>query len=173
MRFDTKRASMIALFTALISVCSAVAHVIAWVGHPTIGAIVVTFLYLTAFGITGRGATTVIGLLVGIVNSFIFGSPLSVPVHLVRGAIFDIFFTITHHRLCCRKCAIVSSMLSFYVTMVVIFALYTLVGLPFASWVVWFVLAGIPSVLLTIPGGLLALKYKQTFQRVVGAWASA
>jgi len=170
MRLNAKRASLIVLFTALISVCSAVAHVIAWVGHPTIGAIVVTFLYLTAFSITGRiGTTTVIGLLVGVVNSFIFGSPLSVPVHLVRGAIFDIFFAITRHRLCCRKCAIASSMLSFYVTMIVIFALYTLVGLPFASWIVWFVLAGIPSVLLTIPGGLLALKYKQTFQRVVGA----
>jgi len=168
MSLSAKRASTIALFAALISICSATAHSIAWVGHPIIGAIIVTFLYLTAFSVTGKlGTTTVIGLLVGIINSFIFGSPLSIPIHLVRGAIFDFFFAITRHRLCCRKCAIASSMLSFYATMIVIFALYTLVGLPFVSWTIWFVVAGVPSVLLTIPGALLALKYKQTFQRVV------
>lgn len=161
--------SILALFAALISVSSIVAHWIAWVGHPTIGAIIVTFLYLTAFNIVGRlGTTTILGILVGIINSFIFASPLSIPVHFVRGAMFDLVFLITGHRMCCRKCAIAASMLSYYATMVTIFALYNLLGLPLAPWFVWFIVVGIPATILTIPGALLAMRYKQLFRQVIG-----
>lgn len=165
---NTRYIAVIAMFVALISICSAFAHMIAWVGHPTIGAIVVTFLYLTAFGITEKlGTTSMIGLLTGMLNSFVFGSPFSIVVHFARGAIFDLHFLVTHHRLCCKKCAVVSGMLSFYGTMIVIFALYAFFGLPFTSWWIWFIIVGIPSACLTIPGSLLALKYKHTLRRVV------
>lgn len=164
-----KYIGLIAAFTALISVSSVFAHMIAWVGHPTIGAIVVTFLYLTAFSITNKlGTTTLIGILVGIVNSLVFSSPFSIPVHFTRGTTFDIFFLVSGHRLCCRRCAIASGMLSFYITMTVVFALYTLFGLNFVSWIIWFIIVGVPSVLLTIPGSLLALKYSSVFRKVIG-----
>jgi len=160
--------ALIATFVALISVSSAFAHTIAWVGHPTIGAIIVTFLYLTAFGVSDRlGVTSIIGLLTGVVNSLIFASLFSIPVHFVRGAVFDLFFFVSCHKLCCRRCAIASGVLSFYVTMIVIYTLYATFGLTFTSWWIWFILAGIPSTVLTIPGSLLALKYKE---RIRGAF---
>jgi hypothetical protein len=155
------------MFTALISVSSAFAHMIAWVGHPTIGAIIVTFLYLTVYGITGKiGVMSIIGLLTGVLNGFVFISPFSIPVHFARGSIFDLFFLMSRHKLCCKKCAFVSGMLSFYGTMAVIFALYTVFGLPFVSWWIWFVVVGMPSTMLTMLGSLLALRYKQTFRKV-------
>jgi len=164
---NTRCVALISTFAALTSVSSAFAHTIAWVGHPTIGAILVTFLYLTVYGITGKlGIMSIVGLLTGMLNSFIFASPLSVPVHLARSAIFDLFFLISHHRLCCKKCAIAAGMLSFYGTMVVIFMLYTLFGLPFVSWWIWFIITGIPSTMLTMFGSLLALRYKQTLRKV-------
>ncbi len=164
---NSRYIAVIVVFVAIISVCSAFAHMIAWVGHPTIGAIVVTFLYLTSYGITDKlGVPTVIGLLVGIINGFIFGSPLSPVVHLVRGGIFDLYFFLSHHKLCCKKCVVTSGMLSFYGTMIVIFALYTFFGLPFTSWWIWFIVVGIPSTLLTVPGSLLALKYRQTLRKI-------
>ncbi|MEM2351626.1 MAG: hypothetical protein QXT26_04385 [Thermoproteota archaeon] len=160
--------SIFAVFTSLISVCSVVAHWISWVGHPTIGAIIVTFLYLTAFNIVGRlGTTTILGILVGIVNSFVF-SPLSIPVHFVRGAMFDVVSLITGHRMCCRKCVIAASILSYYVTMITIFTLYMLLGLPFVSWLTWFIIVGIPATILTVPGALLALRYRQRLRQAIG-----
>jgi len=92
---------------------------IAWVGHPTIGAILVTFLYLTVYGIIDKlEIMSIVGLLTGTLKSFVFASPLHVPVLFARGAIFDLFFLISHHKLlCCKKCAIAAGMLSFYGTM--------------------------------------------------------
>jgi hypothetical protein len=52
-------------------------------------------------------------------------------------------------------------MLSFYVTLIVIYTLYATFGLSFTLWWIWFILAGFPSTVLTIPGSLLALKYKE------------
>jgi hypothetical protein len=86
-------------------------------------------------------------------------------VHLARGAIFDLFFLISHHKLCCKKCAIAAGMLSFYGAIAVIFMLYILFGLPFVSWWIWFIV-GIPNTLLTMPGSLLELRYKQTLRKV-------
>jgi hypothetical protein len=164
---NARYVALVVTFVALTSVSSAFAHMIAWVGHPTIGAILVTFLYLTVYGITDKlGIMSIVGLLTGTLNSFMFALPLSVPVHLARGAIFDLFFLTSHHKLCCKKCAIAAGMLSFYGTMVVIFMLYTLFGLPFVSWWIWFIIVGIPSTLLTMPGSLLALRYKQTLRKV-------
>jgi len=164
---NARYVALVATFVALISVSSAFAHMIAWVGHPTIGAILVTFLYLTVYGITDKlGIMSIVGLLTGMLNSFVFASPLSVPVHFARGAIFDLFFLISHHKLCYKKCAIAAGMLSFYGTITVIFMLYTLFGLPFVSWWIWLIIVGIPSTMLSIPGSLLALRYKQTFKKV-------
>jgi len=67
---------------------------------------------------------------------------------------FNILFFLTQHRLCCRKRAIASSMLSFYVIIVVISTLYTLFGLPLTSWIVWFIAADIFSIFLTVLEGL-------------------
>jgi hypothetical protein len=164
---NARYVALFVTFVALTSVSSAFAHMIAWVGHPTIGAILVTFLYLTVYGITDKlGIVSIVGLLTGTLNSFMFASPLSIPVHLARGAIFDLFFLISHHKLCCKKCAIAAGTLSFYGTMDVIFILYTLFGLPFVSWWIWFIIVGIPSTLLTMPGSLLALRYKQTLRKM-------
>jgi len=159
-----KYVSIVAMFTAFISICGIVAHTMPWISHPTIGAILITFLYSTAFSVIGKlGTTTNIGLLVGVVNSFVFGLLLSIPVHLVRGATFNLFLLITRHRLRCKKHAITSSMLSFYLTMIVIYALL----IPrFISCFSWLIMVGVPSVLLTILGGLLTLRYKEKFQQL-------
>lgn len=168
MKLETKYVGLIAIFSALITVSAIIAHAYPWIGHPTIGAILITFLYLTAFGITEKhGITTLIGLAVGIINSSVFGLPIHVLIHLTRGGTFDLFFMVTHHRLCCKKCAVVSGILSFYVTMIVMFALLKLVGMPL-PWFMLFVIAGPLGALLSIPGSLLALKYKKTFRTMVG-----
>lgn len=161
---------LITTFSALISASSITAHFVPWIGHPTVGSIVVTFLYLTAFGMRNKlGVATTIGLIVGIINSFVFGSILSIPIHCVRGGAYDLFFMVTRHRFCCKKCAILSSMLSYYATITMIFSLYTLFLLPLPPWTIWFVIVGIPSTLLTLPASLLALRYKPTFRRILGA----
>lgn len=154
------------MFTTLIVVFSFIAHGIAWVGHPTIGAVLITFLYLTAFSVTGKlGTTTIIGMLAGLINSFIWGSPIHFPIQLIRGAIFDIFFLVTGHRLCCRKCAAASSMLSFYITAVVMFSLSVMVGILSPSlWFIFFLVAGPLGALVSILGGLLALRSSRKFR---------
>ena len=67
-------------------------------------------------------------------NSLVFDSLFSIPVHFVRGAVFDLFFFVSCHKLCCKRCAIASGMLSFYVTLIVIYTLYATFGLSFTLW---------------------------------------
>lgn len=162
-QLNGKNISTIAIFTALITVFSFIAHAVAWVGHPIIGGIMITFLYLTAFNLTGKiGTPTIIGILVGLINSFIWGLPINLLIQFVRGAVFDAVFFTTKHRSCCRKCVIAASMLSFYITMVVMFSLSAAIGLlPLTLWYVFFLMVGIPGALLAALGGLLALKYKR------------
>lgn len=163
---EIKSLSVIVVFTALIVVFSFIAHGVAWVGHLTIGAILITFLYLAAFKVTGKlGATTIIGALVGLINSFIWGSPIHLLIQLTRGATFDIFFLATGHRLCCRKCAAASSMLSFYATVVVMFSLSVMVGiLSPVLWFVFLLIVGPLGAIISILGGLLALKSSRRFK---------